>query len=51
MKVTRASNAVQEFSADDEQEESGEEFVASSAWSSLSSILDDKTEEKRKVFL
>ena len=34
--IERASNVLQEFSADDEHDESGDEFVASSAWSSLS---------------
>ena len=47
MKVTsRASNAVEEFSADDEQEESGEECVASSAWSSLSLILETRDQSR-----
>ena len=39
-KGTMASIAMQEFSADDEHEESVEEFVTSSAWSSLSLILE-----------
>ena len=34
--IERASNVLQEFSADDEHDKSGDEFVASSAWSSLS---------------
>merc|ERR1712130_837080 len=48
--IERASNVVQEFSADDEQDESGDEFVACSAWSSLSLILDpqDQSPSKKK---
>merc|ERR1719318_573242 len=61
MKVTRASSAVLDFYVDDEQEESGEDFVASSASSSLSFILETQKQgseqqsrwelRKRKVVL
>merc|ERR1719318_1057754 len=61
MKVTRASSAVLDFYVDDEQEESGEDFVASSASSSLSFILETQEQgseqqsrwelRKRKVVL
>ena len=34
--IERASNVLHEFSADDEHDKSGDKFVASSAWSSLS---------------
>merc|ERR1719318_1601690 len=61
MKVTRASSAVLDFYVYDEQEESGEDFVASSASSSLSFILETRKQgseqqerwklRKRKVVL
>merc|ERR1712106_1118709 len=49
--IERASNLIQEFSADDEQDESGDEFVASSAWSSLSLILEPQEQSPSKTKL